>query len=101
MATTTSASATSLNPLGLDLGSYGDPVQRMQDLTARVVEGTKATSLTSLDAVDRVVQTLTDLQIRLVDSAAVGWYADQNRIQAQLVRDVTAAYTKAGRAALA
>ena len=89
------------NPLGLDLGPYNEVFTRAQDVSLRVMDGLKATGLTSLDAYDKVVQTLTDLQLRMAEASQVDWLAAQTRAQATFVRDMNAACTNAARAVLA
>ncbi len=88
------------NPFMLDPGMYNDAVTRAQDLNARVLQGMKNTGLTSLDAYDKAVQTLTDLQVRMADASQLDWLAAQTRTQAEFVREMNAALTKAARIAL-
>ncbi len=88
------------NPLGVDYAPYDQAVARMQELGERLLEGTRMTTMTALDAYDKAVRTMAGAQIRFAESSGVDWFATQARLQAGFYQDLNTSLTQAMRAAL-
>jgi hypothetical protein len=98
MATTsTPKSDNPLNPLGIDLGSYEATAARIRELNERLIESSKAAGATTLDGYEKALASLVDFEQKVAGASQLEWVSALASTHATVVRNVSAAYTKAAR----
>lgn len=100
MTTRTSTTAPAYAPPVLGFAPFDESVERAQQLSDRMMVGARSTALTVLDAYDRSVRTLADLQVGMVDGTVGGPLSLAVRTQTRLAVDLTEALTRAARSYL-
>jgi hypothetical protein len=84
-------------PIGADLDVYEEAAARIRELNERLIESAKAAGASTLDAYEKVLQNLLDLEKRLAGATQLDWVSALAQTHAAMVRDLAVAYSKAAR----
>jgi hypothetical protein len=84
-------------PFGVGSDTYEEAAQRIRDLSERLIESSKATGLTTLDAYEKALKSLVDFEQKVAGASQLDWVSALASTYATFVQDVSGAYTKAAR----
>jgi hypothetical protein len=76
-------------------------VDRFQEMSERLLETSRKASTAYLDATEKTVAGLADLEVKIADASQVEWIAAAATAQADLTRDFCKLYTSTARELLA
>lgn len=74
--------------------------ERIRELNERIVEASKQAGNTYVDAYEKTLKTIADLQERVGEASPADWVTTMTHAQADLLRNFAAAYANAARKAL-
>lgn len=81
----------------LELPTVEDVTQQMRDLNERLVESSRSAALTALDAFEKALQGVGDLEQKAAAATQLDWVTAAATGHRKFVSDVTAPYTTAVR----
>lgn len=85
------------NPFGADLTSYEDAAARIRELNERLIASSRAAGSTTLEAYEKALESLIGLEEKVAGASQLEWVSAIAQTHAKVVRDISAAYTKAAR----
>ncbi len=85
----------------MDPAVIEEATAKMKDLGDKMVASMKTTGLVSLDAYEKAVASMVDLQEKAAKATGLDWVVTATATQTALVKDLSGAYTKAVRETLA
>ncbi len=85
------------HPMTVDPAAFEAAAQRIRDLNEKMIDGSKAAGLTSLDAYEKALTSLVDFEHKVAGASQLEWVSALATTHATFVQDVSAAYTKAAR----
>ena len=83
------------NPFGIDLASYEETAARIRGLNERLIASSRAAGNTTLEAYEKALESLIGLEEKVAGVSQLEWVSAIAATHAKVVRDVSAAYTKA------
>ena len=84
-----------------DATAFEEAAGRVRELNERIIAGSKAAGLTSIDAYEKALTSLVDFEQKIAGASNLDWVTALAQTHATFVQDVTAVYTKAARELLA
>ncbi len=95
------ATKTATSTPTFDAAAFEDAAARVRELNERIIAGSKAAGLTTLDAYEKALTSLVDFEQKVAGASQLDWVTALAQTHATFVQDVTAVYTKAARDLLA
>ena len=80
-----------------ELPSFEDATGKIKDLNEQFIESSKNAGRVTLDAYEKAVSTLVDLEDKVASASQVEWVSTLATTHAKFVTDLSASYTKAAR----
>lgn len=80
-----------------DLSSYEDAAARIRELNERLIENAKSAGLTALEAYEKALENLLNLEQKAAGATQLEWVSAIAETHANVVREVSSAYAKATR----
>jgi predicted RNA-binding Zn ribbon-like protein len=84
-------------PPAIDLGAVEETAARIRELNERLIESSKAAGLTTLDAYEKALASMLELEQKVAGATQLDWVGALAQTHAKFVNDITAVYTKAAK----
>jgi hypothetical protein len=80
-----------------ELPTFEDATGKIKDLNEKFIESSKSAGLVTLDAYEKAVATLVELEDKVASTSQVEWVSTLATTHAKFVTDLSASYAKAAR----
>jgi hypothetical protein len=80
--------------------SASDVTQRIRDLNEKIIEAAKGAGNSSLDAYEKALTSILDLENRIAGASQLEWVSAVAKAHTNFVTELTNTYTKAARSLL-
>ena len=91
------ATATKPTTPTFDLPSFDDATGKIKDLNEKFIASSKTAGLATLDAYEKAVSTLVDVEDKVAEASQLEWVSTLAATHAKFITDLNASYTKAAR----
>lgn len=97
MVASTKTNTTTTTPTTFELPSIEEATQQVLDLNVRMIESSKSAALAALDAFEKALQSVGELEQKAASATKVDWVSAAAASHTKFMTDVSAPYTKAVR----